>query len=258
MPKEVDGKIQAGQDDNFWSFIPPWVLSNDELSPLEKMLFGRVLALSNRDGYCWASNEYLCKYICSVRSVQRTLTVLINKKLISIVYGKGNDGLTTRKIYTTHDNLSPHDKLSPNSISNTSNISNSNTVTGVTVDQSTNETVLLCKHKKLQQECSLCTFAPCTPLQIWNIANDLDIFYDEVKEKHDVIMEMVESGEMHRRYKTYKSTYYTLRSWLRLALDKGRIERMNEMERMTMKERHPDRISVVQDAIKYARERGMI
>lgn len=40
-------------------YIPEVIFCDDRLSSTEKLLFGRIFGLSGKEGYCWASNEYL-------------------------------------------------------------------------------------------------------------------------------------------------------------------------------------------------------
>ena len=40
-------------------YIPAHIMVRDDLSMSEKVIYGRVLALSNNKGYCYATNTYL-------------------------------------------------------------------------------------------------------------------------------------------------------------------------------------------------------
>lgn len=60
-----------------WCLIPASVFSDNRLSDSEKMLFGKLLGLTNKTGYCWASNKYLAEMFgVSDRSIQRRINSL--------------------------------------------------------------------------------------------------------------------------------------------------------------------------------------
>lgn len=43
---------------SYYSIIPASVRYDKSLSPNEKLFYGEITALSNKDGFCWASNNY--------------------------------------------------------------------------------------------------------------------------------------------------------------------------------------------------------
>lgn len=60
-----------------WCLIPASVFSDTRLSDSEKLLFGKLLGLANKTGYCWAGNKYLADmFVVSERSIQRRLNNL--------------------------------------------------------------------------------------------------------------------------------------------------------------------------------------
>ena len=60
-------------------WIPETVMSDENLSPAEVLLYGRISGLCFKEGYCWAGNAYLAKH-CKVKP--RTIQIQI-KHLIS-------------------------------------------------------------------------------------------------------------------------------------------------------------------------------
>lgn len=58
--------------------IPFEVLEDKNLQPTTKLLFGLILSLCNRNGYCWANNNYFIKTL----SISRATTVRSFKELI--------------------------------------------------------------------------------------------------------------------------------------------------------------------------------
>ena len=49
------------ENPNYYAVIPAKVRYDDRLRPNEKLLYGEIVALSNKDGKCWASNSYFAK-----------------------------------------------------------------------------------------------------------------------------------------------------------------------------------------------------
>jgi hypothetical protein len=71
-------------EQNYWVIIPPLVAGSN-ISIKAKYLYGRIYALSQKDGYCYASNEYLCLGTgLMLRSLQRALVELKKAGFINI------------------------------------------------------------------------------------------------------------------------------------------------------------------------------
>ena len=47
------------QMDNVFIIIPPHIRSRKDLTPLEKMVFGAINGLTQKEGYCYASNDWI-------------------------------------------------------------------------------------------------------------------------------------------------------------------------------------------------------
>lgn len=79
--------------------IPSKVLHNKNLKPNSKILYGEIARLSQKDGYCYASNKYLGELLnIKEKSVSRLLKELKESGLVKseeiIEYG-----LTKRYLY---------------------------------------------------------------------------------------------------------------------------------------------------------------
>lgn len=75
------------QKPNYYAIIPAKIRYDTELTPNEKLLYGEITALSNKEGYCWANNAYFASlYNVSKRSITRWLDKLKRKNYISIEF----------------------------------------------------------------------------------------------------------------------------------------------------------------------------
>ena len=58
MIYEVDTENEINKI-GYFAVIPATVLFNNQLKPNAKLLYALITALSNKEGYCYASNKYL-------------------------------------------------------------------------------------------------------------------------------------------------------------------------------------------------------
>lgn len=82
----------------FWAVLPAAVRYDEELPPNAKLLYAEISSLTDRRGYCYASNEYFMRlYSLSERTIRRLISELARLGYISIADGDG--GKDRRKIY---------------------------------------------------------------------------------------------------------------------------------------------------------------
>ena len=82
----------------FWAVIPAAVRYDPTLPPSAKLLYAEISALTDKRGFCWASNEYFEQlYGLSERTIARLLRALETAGLVRIIDGQG--GKARRKIY---------------------------------------------------------------------------------------------------------------------------------------------------------------
>ena len=63
---------------NYFAVIPANVRYDDELTEKAKLLYGETTCLSNKEGYCFALNNYFAKlYKCSTRAIQNSISKLL-------------------------------------------------------------------------------------------------------------------------------------------------------------------------------------
>ena len=86
---------------NFWSVIPASVRYDPEIPPNAKLLYSEITALSNRDGYCTAKNEYFSSlYGVSKRTVSDLITRLTRRGYIRVdIIRDARQVIQERRIY---------------------------------------------------------------------------------------------------------------------------------------------------------------
>lgn len=96
----------------YWAVIPAAVRYDEVIGPSEKLLYGEISALTGKDGYCWASNEYFSRlFRITPRSVQRQIRALHNAGYIRIEDGNSKKRRIYAGINPLHDEPAPnHDK----------------------------------------------------------------------------------------------------------------------------------------------------
>lgn len=83
---------------NYYAIIPAVVRYDNELTDKAKLLYGEITCLSNKEGYCFATNNYFAKlYSCTTRAIQKTISKLQERGYIRIVIENNFE----RKIFLT-------------------------------------------------------------------------------------------------------------------------------------------------------------
>ena len=94
---EEKSKTKVG----YYSIIPSKILYNKEVKANEKLLYAMITSLACKEGYCFASNEYLAKKLgVNRKTVSSWITHLEEKKfIIREVIRNDNQLILKRKIY---------------------------------------------------------------------------------------------------------------------------------------------------------------
>lgn len=70
----------------YYAIIPANVRYDSELTDKAKLLYGEITCLSNKEGYCFATNKYFAKlYNCTNRAIQSAISKLQERGYINIV-----------------------------------------------------------------------------------------------------------------------------------------------------------------------------
>ena len=65
---------------SYYAILPPDVRYDKQLPQGAKLLYSEITALSNKNGYCWASNDYFAKlYSVSNSTIQSWLKSQIGR-----------------------------------------------------------------------------------------------------------------------------------------------------------------------------------
>lgn len=103
---------------NYYAVIPADVRYDKDLTDKAKLLFGEISALSNKNGYCYASNKYFADiYEISQATTKRLLKQLEDKEYIKrdYSYKAGTKEILNRWIQIcTH----PSSKMIPPGVKN--------------------------------------------------------------------------------------------------------------------------------------------
>ena len=84
---------------NYYAIIPAEVRYDTTLKDKAKLLYGEITSLSNKDGYCYASNKYFADlYKVSVTTISLLIKNLVDKGYITseIIYKEGSKEILNR------------------------------------------------------------------------------------------------------------------------------------------------------------------
>ena len=93
--------INKEQEPNYWGIMGADVRYNDKLSSSQKIMYVEITALSNSQGYSWATNSYFARlYNVTTKTVSSWIKSLEKEGLIRIEYdwGKGKQ-VKQRRMY---------------------------------------------------------------------------------------------------------------------------------------------------------------
>ena len=104
--KNMEIKMESVKEKtmNYFTIIPSEIENDDRLTHGAKYLYGKIKALSTKEGFCWASNKYLAKITkASVSSIKRWKNILVNIGYIKseIIYKGETKEVADRKLALT-------------------------------------------------------------------------------------------------------------------------------------------------------------
>ena len=85
---------------SYYVIVPSKVRYDKKLRPNEKLLYGEILALSHKEGYCYATNKYLADlYDVTEVSVSNWIGNLVAAGYIKVEYERSGSFVDKRKIF---------------------------------------------------------------------------------------------------------------------------------------------------------------
>jgi len=90
------------QSPGYWSILTASVRYSDKLTDFEKVLFSDISALSNKNGYCNASNAYFSRvFKKTIRSIRMSIKHLIENKFLNseFIYDKQTKEIIERRLF---------------------------------------------------------------------------------------------------------------------------------------------------------------
>ena len=187
------------ENPNYYSIITADVRYSKDLSFFEKVLYSDITALSNKNGYCNASNKYFAKIFGkSVSTITRAISNLVEHGFLeNVLIRDENNEITERKLYLNSKVTIPivkNDQYNNTSINTINNEYKKNINTKKTLDL------------------SLVGITDCDNVQLEQKEYDKLITDYNAQTVQTQIMQLDSYLEDHPR--KYKSHYKALRSWL--------------------------------------------
>jgi hypothetical protein len=85
---------------SYYAIIPATVRYDKELTANAKLLYGELTALSEKEGYCWASNNYFAElYEVTPQAVSKWINLLLKKGYIKVEMIRKGKQVVQRNIY---------------------------------------------------------------------------------------------------------------------------------------------------------------
>lgn len=90
---------------NYYSVIPAKIRYDDKLKANEKLLYGEISALSNKNGYCNAGNTYFAElYQVHKKTISEWVSHLKERGYIEVKLVYENKEIIERRIYVKKEN----------------------------------------------------------------------------------------------------------------------------------------------------------
>lgn len=90
---------ETKENPTYYAVIPATVRYDTRLTLGARMMYGEITCLSNKEGYCWASNKYFAElYDVCENTIQNWITALKNSGYIRLETKQAQTG-SKRKIY---------------------------------------------------------------------------------------------------------------------------------------------------------------
>ena len=143
------------ENPGYYGILPANIRYDKNLKPMEKIMYSELTALSNKNGYCNATNSYFAElYEVSKNTVSLWVSDLEKAGYIKtkLIYEAGTKIIKERRIYIA-DPITKNREDNNTSINNTRLIiTNNNNLENIIEDQEQKEKVVVNSNGALQQE----------------------------------------------------------------------------------------------------------
>lgn len=86
--------------------IPEKLIQDDRLTPMSRLVFGKIYSLSISNGYCWATNGFFANYFkISIRTIGKCISELAKYNYIRVVFNRREVNQIKRKIFIIYESL---------------------------------------------------------------------------------------------------------------------------------------------------------
>jgi len=204
------------ENPNYYSIITADVRYSKDLSFFEKVLYSDITALSNKNGYCNASNKYFAKIFGkSVSTITRAISNLVEHGFLeNVLIRDENNEITERKLYLNSKVTIPIVKNDHRGIGKNAHrgIGKNDQYNNTSINTINNEYKKNINTKKSFINLSLVGITDCDNVQLEQKEYDKLVTDYNSQIVQTQIMQLDSYLEDHPR--KYKSHYKALRSWL--------------------------------------------
>jgi DNA-binding transcriptional ArsR family regulator len=96
-----NNEFEEMEKPSYFAIIPAEIRYDKDLKDKAKLLYGEITCLSNKKGYCYASNDYFANlYGVAKETISRLITDLVDKGYVTreVIYKKGTKEIINRYI----------------------------------------------------------------------------------------------------------------------------------------------------------------
>jgi len=228
------------ENPNYYSIITADVRYSKDLSCFEKVLYSDITALTNKNGYCNASNKYFARVFSkSVSTITRAVSNLVEHGFLkNILIRDENNEITERKLYLNSKVTIPIVKNAHRGIGKNAHrgIGKNDQYNNTSINTINNEYKKNINIKKSFINLTLVGVTDCDNVQIQQKEYDKLVTEYTTQTVQTQIMQLDSYLEDHPR--KYKSHYKALRSWLLKAakISKPKYETATEFNQRLLKE----------------------
>jgi len=245
---------ERDKEENYWIVIPPQIAGLDNLPSGAKLVFGRIFALSQKNGYCWAWNDHIAKGTgLTKRTVSTYIPLLHKMNLIKVILKRNEQQVVIdRKIFVglftpplTEQGTSPNGIVDlPERDRQYNRVKDKS----IKIRDTIEENVLPPTRELLSSKQDI---VPLTDLERWEMAKELDVPLWIVKQTDENFWGYIEDPKNRKKYKT---SYKTIHRWITMKLQKGEFQHCSETEKLYLDQQHPDLVKQRKEVFEWARK----